>query len=535
MESKYDIENFENFLKERSDSFRMYPSKRVWYSIYNNIHPSKLMPSISMSVFLFFSILYIGFYNTKSGFQTNTIQPNNAITSIASPKINFDLKNTANDFQIKLSDGTSSIINFDLISSTSEQQNLNRHFDLSALIHSGFFADPMQSGTSTKLNISSTLKVNRTTKSVFNIANATAANFEEDKVSATNFETELITKPTINKISENQIALIGINPTANNIDANKQTEIIETYFTEQHPAIQNLESVKNENVSQENKLEKINSLNTSANKTAITDSEKSWIEHYAMYYKTAAPKWKGKLSWQAYITPSIVYRNILNNAAGKNLGVNTAFSGNYNNADVQHSVSHLPSFGIEAGAGLQYSILKNLKIKTGLQFNFTRYTINAFENYHPIATSLTLNNSLNENVYEVYRTTPFSNNTGLSPVRLHNQTYQISIPIGVDIKLAKFENFDWYAGATIQPTIIVTANSYLISSDRRNYINENKMLNRLNLNAGFETYISYKSNSYTWQIGPQFRSQIFSTNSKVYSVEERLQNFGLKIGISKKL
>jgi hypothetical protein len=61
------------------------------------------------------------------------------------------------------------------------------------------------------------------------------------------------------------------------------------------------------------------------------------------------------------------------------------------------------------------------------------------------------------------------------------------------------------------------------------------MLNRFNVNAGFETYLSFKTNGYTWQIGPQFRSQIFSTNNKVYSVEERLMNYGFKIGLTKRL
>ena len=46
------------------------------------------------------------------------------------------------------------------------------------------------------------------------------------------------------------------------------------------------------------------------------------------------------------------------------------------------------------------------------------------------------------------------------------------------------------------------------------------MLNRWNLNAGVETFITYKYNGFTWQIGPQFRSQLFTTNNKKFVIEE---------------
>jgi hypothetical protein len=36
-------------------------------------------------------------------------------------------------------------------------------------------------------------------------------------------------------------------------------------------------------------------------------------------------------------------------------------------------------------------------------------------------------------------------------------------------------------------------------------------------------------------LGPQYRTQLFSTNTKIYTLEERLQNFGFKVGITKRL
>jgi hypothetical protein len=270
---------------------------------------------------------------------------------------------------------------------------------------------------------------------------------------------------------------------------------------------------------------------TSKNKITAS-SDKAWIENFAMYNRPAAKKWAGKVSWQAYLTPSVVYRKLHNNTADKQLSGNG--NGNFNNANVDIAVTQKPSFGLETGLSIQYDFLKILKLKAGVQLNYTRYNAHAYENHHPIASSITLNSEGNT-PYEVFRTTPYSNNIGLNPVKLHNETYQLSLPIGADLRLFSNDIISWYAGATIQPTFVVYANSFLISSDRRNYIKDGSMLNRFNLNAGFETYLSFKTSGYTWQVGPQFRSQIFSTNNNIYSVEERLMNYGFKIGVSKKL
>jgi hypothetical protein len=91
-------------------------------------------------------------------------------------------------------------------------------------------------------------------------------------------------------------------------------------------------------------------------------------------------------------------------------------------------------------------------------------------------------------------------------------------------------------GTGIQPTLLVNGKAYLISSDRRNYIEESGMLRRWNVNASFETYVSYTGkNGLIWQVGPQFRRQLFSTNVRQYAVEELLNSYGIKVGISKPL
>lgn len=280
----------------------------------------------------------------------------------------------------------------------------------------------------------------------------------------------------------------------------------------------------------------VEKLKSAANKNDIVTAEdKNWIDNYALYNRPAPKKWANKLDWQIYATPSVVYRTLYNSTAfGSTLNA-TPFAISSSSQNINSSVNQTPSLGFELGTGLQYLILKNIKIKGGFQLNFTRYNAHAFGNSHPVATKLTMHNFETKTSYEVYRSTAYSNNSGLESVKLHNETFQVSLPVGIDLKLIGNERLQWNVGATIQPTFVAGGKSFLISSDRHNYVKETSMLNRWNLNAGFETFVSFRSNGLTWQIGPQFRKQLFSTNSKTFAVEEKLVNYGVKFGVSKTL
>src|ERR1022692_1889745 len=64
MERRFTMNDFEQSLKEQADDFRMIPSKRVWHGIYNDLHPGRRWPSVSMSFLLIFTLLFIGYLNT---------------------------------------------------------------------------------------------------------------------------------------------------------------------------------------------------------------------------------------------------------------------------------------------------------------------------------------------------------------------------------------------------------------------------------------------------------------------------------------
>ncbi|MEO5985190.1 MAG: hypothetical protein ABIP80_06760, partial [Ferruginibacter sp.] len=61
----YNSDNFERLLKETTDQFRMYPSRRVWHSLYNDLHPGKKWPSVAVLLLLITSIMYIGVTNSN--------------------------------------------------------------------------------------------------------------------------------------------------------------------------------------------------------------------------------------------------------------------------------------------------------------------------------------------------------------------------------------------------------------------------------------------------------------------------------------
>jgi hypothetical protein len=167
------------------------------------------------------------------------------------------------------------------------------------------------------------------------------------------------------------------------------------------------------------------------------------------------------------------------------------------------------------GGAMLYSFAKKMRLKFGLQFNYNSYAIDAFETNHPVLTTLTLNDLNSGYPYMVSRNTILSNVTGIGAITLHNKSFQFAAPIGLEYKLAGKNKIQWYTAATIQPTFIVSAKSYLLSSDRKNYVADNSMIRNWSLNAGIETFISLQTKSgMSLQVGPQFRYQVPSTYGK---------------------
>lgn len=66
MESRFDITDFEDTLKDYADKFTLTPSKRVWKGIYNDLHPGSKWPSLGIGVVFVITMLWMGFSSDNS-------------------------------------------------------------------------------------------------------------------------------------------------------------------------------------------------------------------------------------------------------------------------------------------------------------------------------------------------------------------------------------------------------------------------------------------------------------------------------------
>jgi hypothetical protein len=538
---------FEQFLREKTDQFELVAGKKIWTSIYNNIHPSKKWPSVSVCLLVLALLFMFGHLNapeneTRPGLQYAE-NKEQAKQKISPRPPGIPLKNE---------------------SITSTEKNLPEIFEEPVSLKSNNSSaayNPSRKEPEYAEN-----RFNNAQKGLKTITGKQHpfhTTLVESKKSIRNpgsaFEKDLSGNNALNPIQRD----LAVNLNAPDVLSDVATDIrkgkpagLYTPGSRRIPG-----SVRPKNSNQETEpasgTQEDNSSQFYAKESDVrlslkTDSasvvsntvltrptqpdggspeEKGWIEDYALYGRKKSKPWKGKLEWQAHITPSVSYRTLKDNTPDK---VRAAVSTDERNGSLNSDVRQKLSYGIEAGYALKYPLLKNLKVKIGAQLNYQQYTIDAFENHHPIGTSILLSDNETGNVLNVYKTTTLSNLNGVDAVQLHNNSFQFSIPIGIDARIAGDENLQWYAGANIQPAFVLSARNYLLSADRRYYVKDNSLLNKAGLYASLETYLSFSRGGYTWQLGPEFRTNLLSTNTRLYNVLERLNGFGLKAGVTKK-
>jgi len=244
----------------------------------------------------------------------------------------------------------------------------------------------------------------------------------------------------------------------------------------------------------------------------------------------ASSKSNAGYAYQFYATPSVGYRNTFRNtdpllalSNGAQLPVN----------DDEHVIStfHSSSWNLEAGGAFLMSVSKYMRIKAGMQFNFSQYGSNT--NSNPDAeTLITGTKSVNSNTALFNATNNESTNQKMSDI--NNRSYQISLPIGTEFELTGNEDFQWFAGATIQPSYLFGGNKIMFNNDMNNIAEDPSMVRKWNINTSIETYLSYKlKNGAVINAGPQLRYQLLSTYDKSYIYSEKLYNFGIKLGVTK--
>jgi hypothetical protein len=256
----------------------------------------------------------------------------------------------------------------------------------------------------------------------------------------------------------------------------------------------------------------------------------NWLQDYAMNVLDASPK-HGRTYLQLTLAPTVNYRTI----GGNNLGSEKfpQQTGPYaqllNNP--QAMVGHSPAIGFEVGGSILYRVTRNLSIKGGLQFNFNRYSMTAYvsRNQNPMnSTYGYVLDSLNSSV-----TTGSA--SGRTAETIDNDYFQLSAPVGFELRVLGNERLQFNIGATVQPSYLLNTDSYMLTEDYHDYDKSPNKFRRWNINGGVEAFLTYRTGDIRWQVGPEFRYQLFSSYISQYPITENLKGYGLKIGITKML
>jgi len=542
MEKNIYTDDFELMLKERSDEFRMYPSKRVWHSIYNDLHPSRKWPSIAVSLLLITTLIITGYWNNN---KHTTASSTNSVNSISALKNNFStkiqqsiVKNSRKEIEppstsstlIQPTPATKKFPDNETVNIKNTTTHPISSTDI-AYIHT------TKASKNSALHFEDNLSIDDVRKLQEPIPNLKALNSSNTVASVNKFSSKnkdaLGNKSTDLTIANTKLAAENLS-TIKELSGNESniTSLPVTLFSTEENNVNNINtfpSIKSNSVNENKKIEVATAQST--NQRIISIQDKAWIDNDAFYNKSKRKKWKDRATKEFYFTPSVSFRNFSNNS-GFDAITNGSLTVPFSASSLNATLHQKPGIGFEAGIGWAYSLSKKLRLKVGIQANTTSYVIYGEETNHPVLTTLRLTNINTGFPYLDPRTATLAN-SGMNTVKIHNSTYQVSIPLGFSIKIAGADKLEWYAGASVQPTLVLFGKANLISDDRKNYVSDPSLIRRWNLNAGFETYIHYKFDGFTLQAGPQFRYQLLSTYANQYTINENLYNIGLKIGILK--
>jgi hypothetical protein len=285
------------------------------------------------------------------------------------------------------------------------------------------------------------------------------------------------------------------------------------------------------------KYVKMNPALTGTSNPAVTSGPESvskinWLQENAVY-RLMLPTLK-RLSWQLSVTPAMNYRKLIGqrkmsySTDVKNVPLSLNLKG-----AASSLVTHKPAMGLEVGSAFLYALNKRVSFKTGVQFNYSSYDIEAFSTAGTERATISLRNV--RGAEELTSFTRIGNFGGTSIENLKNEYYHLSAPIGLEWTVIGRRKLQVAVAGTLQPTYLLNRNSYLLTSDFKNYTREPSLISRWNTNTSVEAFVSYTSRGLKFQVGPQFRYQLLSSFKKQYPVREYLMEYGLKFAVSRQV
>ena len=478
MENNNNNRDFEQFVKQNADQYRMFPSEKVWNGIHNSLHTRRRWFGFGLTLLLLTTgvVTWVMLANSGKNKLVTSIIPDAAILQ-SSAKI----ENNQQENSVHTSDKIP-IFKPWAITSTIDLQKNRSSKDISS--------------ESTAENVIEPVLVPGSDPTIFSKIETSYQN-----------ELTMNTRPII-----------------------KPVVVVNTINTRFEAARVNNFSFASSKIADKKET------NTPDIKNIVSEI----ISHYPTSPLTIESvvnsyihlRKKRKNSFQVFISPSISYRELKENKSFINSARNIS-NGTFNtyySTDIKSVVTHKPDIGILFGFTTGIPLTKSLNLIGGFQFSISRYDIKAYNYPSEVATIALRGNSGGTNT--VSTVTNFRNSGGSSKVNwLHNLYFSASVPIGLELKLlGNRKNYLGISG-TIQPTYVLRNKSYLLTTDYKNYAEMPSLIRKWNINTGFEIFAGHTTGKVKWRIGPQVRYQTMSSFEKKYPVQEHLFDFGLKFGI----
>ena len=475
MESNYNNRDFERFVKQNADQYRMFPSEKVWKGIHSALHTRRRWLGFALALLLISTGVVTGVMlipGTKQTVTTVIPAKTNAVPGTLENK-------TANDEVAGPVDVVANPVN-----------QAKRTVAPSVFGSEVFVASTTTNSVESNLVVSATDFENNNDQLV--PPATTPAIIEQHPATVVFNKTNPVQPAITNATNNSQPAPIAATTPADELSAEK--------------------SKKAEEVKENNRLPIIPERDV--NTLKINSGKK-------------------KLEWLVYITPTISYRTLTENtpfidAVRYNNYVNATGGGaGFYSTNINTMVNHKPDLGFQVGVRAAYPVSKFFRFTGGFQLSVSKYDIKAYHHPEEMATIALTDRS-------VSTMSSFRNTNGYKVNWLRNFYFSASLPVGMELKLSDgTKNYFGIAG-TLQPTYVLDNRAYLISADYKNYAEMPSLTRRWNMNASFEIFTAHTTGKVKWQVGPQIRYQTMSSFAKNYPIKEHLFDFGLKLGVQLK-
>ncbi len=499
MERRFTIHDFEKSLREQSDEFRMIPSKRVWHGIYNDLHPGRRWPSYTTSLLLLFSLLFVGYMNSNQ-------KPH----AVINPKL-------AGVSEVPGGGNSPAVQSSDIAGSTTRTSG--SHFlvlgnEGSNHYHLGLPAVKDAIQVSEKVSLFS----------AYYLAQPAGLAVQEWSPSLSEWATRAMSADPLSPAPERFSPARTLSETGH-LNANTASNELSSVVT---PADRTGIQSSISEATLNNEL-----LNAPVN------TYKKPVEFDIAFRKAVNAKRRRQMarkyedqksSWLYYVTPQ------LNSVAFHGAPITASSAVNYTTSVTimpgSYKLLHYQAIGFQAGAQMNYRMLRKLSFTSGFQLSYSGYNIISNE-VHPTFATLFLRDPSSKAIYPRSYISHYGDGTGQTAVSLRNYSLQLSLPVGVAYEVAGNSQVQFNLAADIAPSFVLKSNAYILSSDGNNYVNDPTLIRKLNAASNFGFYVSFWSSRVRWQIGPNIRYQWFSTYKRDYSIGEHLVDYGIRIGISR--